>query len=191
MAYTTNVLDAIGLACPMPIVRTRKAMQELASGDILEVLATDKGSTADMKAWAAGSGHAFLGTEIEGDTLHHFLKKDSAAIVEKEEIPVIALDEFTRKLEGDSSMTLIDVRESAEFEAGHMPGARNIPLGDVKERSSELNKETPVYLICRTGRRSGIAGIELTEEGFKNVYNIVPGMVEWTQKQTEKRGTES
>lgn len=94
MTKTAHILDAKGLACPMPIVRTRKAMKELVPGEVLEVLATDKGSTADMKAWAAGSGHAYLGTETEGNVLHHFIKKDSAQVEVKKEIPVIDLEAF-------------------------------------------------------------------------------------------------
>ena len=45
-------LDAKGLACPMPIVKTKKAMSDLEDGQVLEVQATDKGSKADLKAWA-------------------------------------------------------------------------------------------------------------------------------------------
>lgn len=75
MIHTEHVLNAKGLACPMPIVKTRKAMNDLVSGSILEVQATDKGSTADLQAWAKGSGHLYLGTETEGEVLHHFLKK--------------------------------------------------------------------------------------------------------------------
>ena len=50
-------LDAKGLACPMPIVKTKKVMNELEAGQVLEVLATDKGSKADLKAWAGSGGH--------------------------------------------------------------------------------------------------------------------------------------
>ena len=62
MIKTNSVLDAKGLACPMPIVRTKKAMNGLEAGEVLEVQATDKGSTADMKAWAESTGHQYLGT---------------------------------------------------------------------------------------------------------------------------------
>ncbi|WP_432354277.1 sulfurtransferase TusA family protein [Sporosarcina sp. A2] len=187
MIETANVLDAKGLACPMPIVRTRKAMKDLSAGDILEVLATDKGSTADIKAWAASSGHAYLGTETESNVLHHFLKKDSANVDVKQDIPVIELDEFTKKLEQDPSLTIIDVRESDEFNEAHIPGAVHIALGEIETRMNELDKSLTIYLICQTGRRSGIAGIQLEENGFKHVYNVVPGMTEW-KNQTDKRG---
>lgn len=185
MIETAHTLDAKGLACPMPIVRTRKAIQGLSSGDVLEVLATDKGSTADIKAWATSSGHAYLGTETEGNVLHHFLKKDSALIEVKEEIPVMDLESFVRKVEEDRSLTIVDVREEQEYQEEHIPGALHIPLSEIESQMHELNKSEEIYLICQTGRRSGIAGIQLAENGFKNLYNVVPGMTEWT-KQTKK-----
>lgn len=55
-------LDAKGLACPMPIVRTKKAMNDLQDGQVLEVQATDKGSKADLAAWAKTVGHQYIGT---------------------------------------------------------------------------------------------------------------------------------
>lgn len=50
-------LDAKGLSCPMPIVKTKKAMDTLTSGEVLEVHVTDKGSLADIPAWAKAGGH--------------------------------------------------------------------------------------------------------------------------------------
>ena len=55
------ILDAKGLACPMPIVKTKKAMNNLQAGEVLEVQATDKGSKADIKAWAESTGHQYIG----------------------------------------------------------------------------------------------------------------------------------
>ena len=75
MIETNLVLDAKGLACPMPIVKTRKIMKELTQGNVLEVQATDKGSTADLKAWAESSGHDYLGTTEAEGILKHYLRK--------------------------------------------------------------------------------------------------------------------
>jgi len=62
-----KVLDAKGLACPMPIVRTKKAMEELETGEILEVHATDQGSKSDLTAWTKSGGHELMkATEEEG-----------------------------------------------------------------------------------------------------------------------------
>lgn len=55
-----KVLDAKGLACPMPIVKTKKAMNELESSQVLEVHTTDKGAKNDLTAWAKSVGHELL-----------------------------------------------------------------------------------------------------------------------------------
>jgi len=71
----TKVLDATGLACPMPIVRTKKAMEELDSGDILEVHATDQGSKSDLTAWAKSGGHELIKDTEENGVLKFWIKK--------------------------------------------------------------------------------------------------------------------
>ncbi|WP_096200535.1 sulfurtransferase TusA family protein [Bacillus sp. FJAT-45350] len=68
---STKVLDAKGLACPMPIVRTKKAMTELESGDVLEIHATDKGAKNDLTAWAKSGGHELV-QDTEGDGVFKF-----------------------------------------------------------------------------------------------------------------------
>lgn len=72
---STKVLDAKGLACPMPIVRTKKAIDELQVGEVLEVHATDKGAKSDMTAWAKSSGYELLKVEEENDVFKFWIKK--------------------------------------------------------------------------------------------------------------------
>ncbi|MFC7319628.1 sulfurtransferase TusA family protein [Halobacillus campisalis] len=72
---STKVLDAKGLACPMPIVKTKKEMKELETGDILEIHATDKGAKSDLAAWAKSGGHEFLKDEEENDVLKFWIQK--------------------------------------------------------------------------------------------------------------------
>lgn len=79
-----KVLDAKGLACPMPIVRTKKALEELKAGQVLEVQATDKGSLADIQSWAKSIGHQYLGSNQDGDVLHHFVRKSDSTEVKVE-----------------------------------------------------------------------------------------------------------
>ncbi|WJY26255.1 MULTISPECIES: sulfurtransferase TusA family protein [Sporosarcina] len=68
-------LDATGLSCPMPIVKTRNAMKELQAGEILEVRTTDKGAIADLTAWTRSGGHELLEqTETDG-VLTFFIRK--------------------------------------------------------------------------------------------------------------------
>jgi tRNA 2-thiouridine synthesizing protein A len=70
-----KVLDAKGLACPMPIVRTKKAMDELASGQVLEIHVTDKGAKNDLTAWAKSAGHEVVQSAEEGDVLKFWIRK--------------------------------------------------------------------------------------------------------------------
>ncbi|MGE6487724.1 sulfurtransferase TusA family protein [Paenisporosarcina sp. NPDC076898] len=68
-------LDAKGLACPMPIVKTRKSMKELESGQVLEIHTTDKGAVNDLTAWAKSGGHEMLQHLEENDVLKFWIKK--------------------------------------------------------------------------------------------------------------------
>ena len=70
-----QVLDAKGLACPMPIVKTKKAMNELESGQVLEIHATDKGAKNDLAAWAKSGGHEVIKHNVENDVLKLWIKK--------------------------------------------------------------------------------------------------------------------
>lgn len=72
---STKILDAKGLSCPMPIVRTKQAMEILTSGDILEIHTTDKGSKSDLTAWAKSGGHELLEDVEEEDVFKFWIKK--------------------------------------------------------------------------------------------------------------------
>lgn len=177
-----RIVDAKGLACPMPIVRTKKAINDLNAGQVLELQATDKGSVADIQAWAKSTGHQFLGTQQDDNVYRHYVRKSEASEI-KEEITFphfVRNDELESLLEGDQKIQILDVREPAEYAFGRLKGAKNIPLGELEQRISELNPEEELLIICRTGNRSNMAANFLTEKGFKNIKNVVPGMSEWT-----------
>ncbi len=175
------ILDAKGLACPMPIVKTKKEMNELAPGKVLEVQATDKGSKADIRAWAESTGHQYLGTLEEGGILKHFLRKSANEETKVKKYPnIVQNDELKKKIELNESMIVLDVREAAEYVFNHIPEAISIPLGELDERAVELQKEKEIFVVCRTGNRSGMAAQKLKEKGFDKVYNVIPGMSEWT-----------
>ncbi|MFV8828820.1 sulfurtransferase TusA family protein [Alkalihalobacterium sp. APHAB7] len=178
-----QVLDAKGLACPMPIVRTKKAMDQLKSGEVLEIQATDKGSLADLKAWANSTGNQYLGTNEEGDVLLHYLRKADPSET-KEEVDflhVTSNTELESKI-GEAGVTILDVREPAEYAFARIPTSKSIPLGELEERLGELNQHDTVYVVCRTGSRSAMAAKLLTDNGFEMVLNVKPGMSEWTGK---------
>jgi len=175
------ILDAKGLSCPMPIVRTKKAMNELEAGKVLEVQATDKGSKADIKAWAESTGHQYLGTIEDGEVLKHYLRKSSNDCeIEKKHEQVLNNEELEQKRKEGGSFTIVDVREAAEYAFNHIPEAISIPIDELESRLDELNKEHEIYVVCRTGNRSDLAAQKLASHGFTKVYNIIPGMNEWT-----------
>ncbi|MHA6252351.1 sulfurtransferase TusA family protein [Oceanobacillus sp. CAU 1775] len=70
-----KTVDAKGLACPMPIVQTKKAIDTIDSGEILEVLATDKGSQNDIAAWVKSGGHNLLEQRADEDIFYFYIKK--------------------------------------------------------------------------------------------------------------------
>jgi len=68
-------LDCMGLYCPMPIVKTVEKFKELKQGEVLEVVADDKGIKEDMPAWCEATGHECLGIEEEGSEIKVYVKK--------------------------------------------------------------------------------------------------------------------
>ena len=71
-------LDARGLSCPLPILRTKKALNEMSAGQTLHVVATDPGSVRDFQAFARQTGHALLSSTAAGGEFRFLLRKKSA-----------------------------------------------------------------------------------------------------------------
>jgi rhodanese-related sulfurtransferase len=73
---------------------------------------------------------------------------------------------------------LLDVREDDEWAAGHAPGARHIPLGELGARAAEVPQDELIYVICRSGGRSARAAQALAGAGWRAV-NVGGGMQDW------------
>jgi rhodanese-related sulfurtransferase len=73
---------------------------------------------------------------------------------------------------------ILDVREDDEWAAGHVEGATHVPLGEVPQRLGELPDADPLYIICRSGNRSGRAVAWLAQQGIESV-NVAGGMRAW------------
>ena len=69
--------------------------------------------------------------------------------------------------------------ERAEWEAGHLPGVENLPLGYLADRLDEIPRERPVVVHCQGGARSAIAASVLQAHGFRNVVNLPGGFADW------------
>jgi tRNA 2-thiouridine synthesizing protein A len=70
-----QTLDTSGLSCPMPVVKTKKAINAIEVGEILEMISTDCGSIPDMEAWARQTGHELMESHDEGETFRFLIKK--------------------------------------------------------------------------------------------------------------------
>jgi tRNA 2-thiouridine synthesizing protein A len=76
MAVTPDqTLDCSGLSCPMPILKTKKAIDGLQMGQILKMIATDPGSVSDMDAWTKKTGHELVSSEQSGNSYIFYIKK--------------------------------------------------------------------------------------------------------------------
>lgn len=92
---------------------------------------------------------------------------------------VLTEEEF---IKGYRKAQLIDVREPQEFERGHILGARNIPVTQMKQRLVEIRKDKPVYLYCQGSSRSARAAQLLHKKGYKHIYQLKGGFKRWTGK---------
>ena len=71
----SQTIDARGLSCPMPIVKTAQAVRTVASGAFIELLATDPGSTRDVAAWCRATGHEHLEETVDGPTFRFVIRR--------------------------------------------------------------------------------------------------------------------
>ena len=68
-------LDTRGLSCPLPILKTKKSLNDLLSGQVLKIVATDPGSVKDMQAFSKQTGHALLASNEENKTFVFYMRK--------------------------------------------------------------------------------------------------------------------
>ncbi|MCW5946391.1 MAG: molybdopterin-synthase adenylyltransferase MoeB [Fimbriimonadales bacterium] len=97
-------------------------------------------------------------------------------------IPQGTVQQLKEKLAAQNGLTLLDVREPHELEISRIEGALHIPMAQVPFRIKEIDENSEVWIICRTGNRSNqIAGI-LMQRGFKNVTNVAGGINAWARE---------
>ena len=81
----------------------------------------------------------------------------------------------------DTQAIVLDVRATGEFEAGHLPNARNIPLAELDQRTGELPAGRPVIVCCNTGMTSAKGAAALRKAGREEVFNLDGGLNAWRQ----------
>jgi len=111
--------------------------------------------------------------------------------------PVQSFDaEQARKYMADhplDAFTILDVRQPAEYESGHIPGAKLIPLPDLTDRIAEIDPHKPAIVYCAVGGRSRVAAQMLSGKGFETVFNLSGGFKAWQGKAAffgEEKGLE-
>src|SRR5436305_777419 len=92
-----------------------------------------------------------------------------------ERIQAIDLEELARLLDNSDPPRVLDVRNTAEYEEGHVPGSIHIPFAQLRERLDELPRDAPIATICKAGKRSGLAASILQREGFEGVIHVSRG----------------
>lgn len=70
-----QVLDCTGMLCPVPVIKTSKAIKQIEVGQVLKMIATDPGASADMTAWSKQTGHEMLHSHQEGDKFIFYFRR--------------------------------------------------------------------------------------------------------------------
>lgn len=127
------------------------------------------------------------GARIKLDTLYILLIATGAFIIysvvtwlyQRKILTTLTEEDFRS---GYRKAQLIDVREPNEFQAGHILGARNIPLSQMKMRMKEIRSDKPVYLYCQSGMRSSRAAQFLHRKGYRDLSHLQGGFKKWSGK---------
>lgn len=111
--------------------------------------------------------------------------QEKSKVNEKEQvINVISPNDFSKMA---TNQLVVDVRTPKEYQEGHIENAKNINFYDDNflGQFSGFNKEAPVFIYCKSGGRSGKAAKKLAEHGFKKVYDLQGGYLNWTKEMSK------
>lgn len=93
----------------------------------------------------------------------------------------ISVQELKEKMDSGEDFQLVDVREDFEYEMSNL-GGELIPLGGILIETDKIEKEKPVVVMCRSGKRSAVAIMQLEQQGFTNLYNLQGGIMAWADE---------
>jgi hydroxyacylglutathione hydrolase len=148
------------------------------------LLIGDEGIAAQESAAAAARDLALIGLDrVAGyfDAAAIVASADTGAL---ETIAQISARELAERLRApeEERVAVLDVRERSEWEAGHIAGAVNVPLGHLTDRVTQLERDRPLVLHCQSGGRSSVAASLLRAHGFTNVINLSDGFTGWQRR---------
>ncbi len=91
----------------------------------------------------------------------------------------VTVQDLKQKIDNNEPFQLIDVRETFEYETSNLEGL-NIPLGGILIEADKIDRDKPVIVQCRSGKRSAAAIMQLEQvHGFDNLYNLQGGILAW------------
>ena len=93
----------------------------------------------------------------------------------------ITVQELKEKMDSGEDFQLVDVREDFEYETSNIGGLL-IPLGGILIESEKIDKNKPVIVMCRSGKRSAAAIMQLEQLGYTNLYNLRGGILAWADE---------
>ncbi|HTH82985.1 MAG TPA: rhodanese-like domain-containing protein [Mucilaginibacter sp.] len=93
----------------------------------------------------------------------------------------ITVQELKEKMDNNEDFQLIDVREDFEYETSNI-GGELIPLGGILIEADKISKDKPVVIMCRSGKRSAAAIMQLEQKGYTNLSNLQGGILAWAQE---------
>jgi rhodanese-related sulfurtransferase len=93
----------------------------------------------------------------------------------------VTVQELKEKKDKSEDFQLIDVREDFEYEMSNLGGTL-IPLGGILIEADKIDKDKPVVVMCRSGKRSAAAIMQLEQRGFTNLYNLKGGILAWADE---------
>jgi len=99
-------------------------------------------------------------------------------------VKTVSVDELNKIVSEHTDALVIDVRSHTEYERVHAEPVKQVIVHTEMKASLHLlpeDKDTPIYLICRSGNRSGTAGRVLVNHGYQNVFNVLGGTNDWMQ----------
>jgi rhodanese-related sulfurtransferase len=93
----------------------------------------------------------------------------------------ITVQELKEKMDNGEDFQLIDVREDFEYETSNIGGLL-IPLGGILIEADKISKDKPVVVMCRSGKRSAAAIMQLEQKGYTNLSNLQGGILAWAEE---------
>lgn len=91
----------------------------------------------------------------------------------------ISADQLKSMMDTDKNIVLVDVRETDEYDQGHIQGSLLLPTSEIQQRLKELPADKTIVLVCATGSRSSAVATFLVQNNYKNIYNLQGGLAEW------------